>query len=451
MSIGWQDGIACAAGRAWNLFLGQKIEFKTPRELSAKETVDDLLKIYAGALYGLPGLPRMPVDEAHAEIARRLRTAMYQFGSIFIKVAQYAVQLDQTRREYKEQLADAQAGAESRSSRAYLVAQLACFGEADLRVPALHAARQHGGALECTSASMAAVFKGTWRGRPAAVKLLHESVNRQSYRDDLHIADLLSRYLEGQPEARGVRASIAAVRGRLLGMMDSELDLRLELENQARLRRFAARAGLAIVVPEPLEAHEAGLVSEWMEGPTAKDALEALQAGRPAPEGGPRSSTSSPLPSATSDPHPGNFILMPDGRVALIDYGLYVAYPPEVQKAFADFLAELPMEEGALEADPGRAAALLRRVGTRAARERAPAAARHLFFGEGDGIFPDVEDFEQAFVPALVIVMYLANFERAAASARAARGLPDRARPSAVAEAFRAASTARFAPLRALR
>ena len=42
------------------------------------------------------------------------------------------------------------------------------------------------------------------------------------------------------------------------------------------------------------------------------------------------------------DPHPGNFILMEDGRLGILDYGLMTEITADKRMSFIEFLMHLP-------------------------------------------------------------------------------------------------------------
>jgi predicted unusual protein kinase regulating ubiquinone biosynthesis (AarF/ABC1/UbiB family) len=110
----------------------------------------------------------------------------------------------------------------------------------------------------------------------------------------------------------------------LTARVTEELDYRLEAESQAT---FAAayEGDLEIKVPAVVTGTERILVTEWMEGvplstivregtPEERDRASLLLA---------RFLFSGPVLAGLlhADPHPGNFRLLPDGRLGVIDFG----------------------------------------------------------------------------------------------------------------------------------
>ncbi|MGI8550452.1 MAG: ABC1 kinase family protein [Dehalococcoidia bacterium] len=63
------------------------------------------------------------------------------------------------------------------------------------------------------------------------------------------------------------------------------------------------------------------------------------------------------------DPHPGNVFVLPDGRIALLDFGQALALPPDVQRAFAS------LSLAAAERNPAGMVAAIRAIGFELPRE----------------------------------------------------------------------------------
>ena len=46
-----------------------------------------------------------------------------------------------------------------------------------------------------------------------------------------------------------------------------------------------------------------------------------------------------------ADPHPGNLIRTPDGRICILDFGLMTEVPPERAQALVEYIAHLSVED----------------------------------------------------------------------------------------------------------
>ncbi len=183
------------------------------------------------------------------------------------------------------------------------------------------------------AASIGQVYRATLPdGRDVAVKVQYPGV-ASAVRSDMRNLGVILRLLKGLAPGLDVRATAEEIRARI----DEELDYELEAQNQ---RRMAAlyRGHPFIHVPDVITSlsRERVLVSEFVEGA----GFEELR-GRAAGE---RDRLGEILfrfffgsmyrhHEFTSDPHPGNFLLRPDGRVSFLDFGLYKRIDPAV----ADF------------------------------------------------------------------------------------------------------------------
>jgi predicted unusual protein kinase regulating ubiquinone biosynthesis (AarF/ABC1/UbiB family) len=135
---------------------------------------------------------------------------------------------------------------------------------------------------------------------------------------------------------------IREVRERLL----EELDYRLEAGHQ---RRFAEVFALDpdVRVPAVLASAPKVMVSEWLSGPPLAGLLN-----RPVEDAADRAERdrlavalvtllfSSParVGRLHADPHPGNFLLQPDGRIGMIDFGAVALLPDGIPPALGRIL-----------------------------------------------------------------------------------------------------------------
>jgi predicted unusual protein kinase regulating ubiquinone biosynthesis (AarF/ABC1/UbiB family) len=174
------------------------------------------------------------------------------------------------------------------------------------------------------SASLGQVHRArTHDGQDVAVKVQYPGIEKAMLADLANLGSMVSVVSRGMGVPEG-KAYFGELREELL----KELDYR---EEAARAREYAKAAAVApdLVVPQPLEAltGERVLTLEFVEGQTLKDVL-----GRTDVPNEERFRISrlliraiwAPFLSSGSihaDPHPGNFIVMADGRMAVLDFG----------------------------------------------------------------------------------------------------------------------------------
>jgi predicted unusual protein kinase regulating ubiquinone biosynthesis (AarF/ABC1/UbiB family) len=206
------------------------------------------------------------------------------------------------------------------------------------------------------AASIGQVHRGVWHdGRPVAVKVQYPGAE-EALRSDLRQLSRMSRVLQPLVPGLEIKPLIAELRDR----MEEELDYRDEAANQ---RAFAtAFAGDdKVCVPKVVASAPKAMVSEWITGRKLSDVIRAgNQAERnhaavllaelhySAP---PR------LGLLHADPHPGNFQLLDDGRLLVLDFGAVARLPDGIPRPLAI------MVRLALENRPDDLLKLLRREG----------------------------------------------------------------------------------------
>ncbi|ASW56624.1 AarF/ABC1/UbiB kinase family protein [Plantactinospora sp. KBS50] len=161
--------------------------------------------------------------------------------------------------------------------------------------------------------------------RPVAVKVQYPGAGDALLADLRQLSRLGAMFRALQP-GLDIKPLLAELRDRIA----EELDYGLEAESQ---RAFAAAyAGDPdIFVPEVLAAAPRVLVTEWVEGtPMSEIIFNGTQEQRD------RAGTvlatlhlSAPMRAHLlhADPHPGNFRLLPDGRLGVIDFGAVARLP----------------------------------------------------------------------------------------------------------------------------
>jgi predicted unusual protein kinase regulating ubiquinone biosynthesis (AarF/ABC1/UbiB family) len=200
------------------------------------------------------------------------------------------------------------------------------------------------------AASIGQVHRAVWRdGREVAVKIQYPGAGDALISDLTQLARV-ARIAGGWVPGMDIKP----ITDELTSRMTEELDYDLEASNQRRFAR-AFRDDPDFVVPDVL-AHSAHvIVSEWMGGvPLSQIVASGTKAQRDAASlrymefllvGPARSGL------LHADPHPGNFRLLPGGRLGVMDYGavnrLPHGLPPEMGRLVS---AALSGEADELEA-----------------------------------------------------------------------------------------------------
>src|ERR1039457_7436 len=187
------------------------------------------------------------------------------------------------------------------------------------------------------AASIGQVYRATLKddGREVAVMVQYPGV-AAAVRADMQNLDMIMRLLKRMTPGMDVKAIAEEIRARI----GEELDYELEAQNQRSIARIFAGHPF-IVVPDVVSSlsRERVLVSEFVHGV----GFEELK-GRPRAE---RDRIGEIVfrfflgclyrhRQFSGDPHPGNFLLLDDGRVAFLDFGLFKrleAEPMELELA----------------------------------------------------------------------------------------------------------------------
>ncbi len=180
--------------------------------------------------------------------------------------------------------------------------------------------------VAAAAASIGQVHRGRWHdGRPVAIKIQYPSAEA-ALRADINqlarAAPLLAMMIPGVE----IRPLIAELRERIL----EELDYSLEADNQ---RAFAT--GFAgdpkILVPRVVASAPKVMVSEWVDGAGLAELIdhgtreERDLAGELLTEL--HFSAPQRVGLLHADPHPGNYKLTGDGRLAVVDFGSVARLP----------------------------------------------------------------------------------------------------------------------------
>ncbi|CAM9358813.1 unnamed protein product, partial [Phaeothamnion confervicola] len=173
------------------------------------------------------------------------------------------------------------------------------------------------------------------------------------------ILQLLSRF---DAIGDGVRSVLGLIDSWAVRFLD-ELDYVKEAANAERFARNLggeeAALGRAIVVPRVLHGMTSRfvLVTQWVEGvkvstldvntPAGRAKLSVLQATLL------NAYLTQLLESGFlhADPHPGNFLLTPDGRLCILDYGLMTEVTPDQRYALLEYVSHLIAKDYAATLD----------------------------------------------------------------------------------------------------
>lgn len=173
------------------------------------------------------------------------------------------------------------------------------------------------------AASIGQVYRARLHdGREVAVKVQYPGVD-DAVRADMQSLGLILRVMKRIAPGLDVKATANEVRTRI----EEELDYELEAQNQRSLARIF-RGHPFIAVPDVVTelSREHVLVGEFVEG-TGFEEIKTMPAAVRNRVGeiifrfyfGCRYRHG----EFSGDPHPGNFLLLDDGRVAFLDFGLY--------------------------------------------------------------------------------------------------------------------------------
>jgi predicted unusual protein kinase regulating ubiquinone biosynthesis (AarF/ABC1/UbiB family) len=180
------------------------------------------------------------------------------------------------------------------------------------------------------AASIGQVYRATLPdGRDVAVKVQYPGV-AQAVRADMQNLGLILRLLKQIAPGLDARATAEEVRSRI----GEELDYELEAQHQRSLARIF-RGHPFIVVPDVITglSRERVIVTEFVAGEGFESLKEADQ--------DTRDRVGEIIfrfffgcmyrhHQFSGDPHPGNFMLMADGRMAFLDFGLFKVMPKEL-------------------------------------------------------------------------------------------------------------------------
>ena len=176
------------------------------------------------------------------------------------------------------------------------------------------------------SASIGQVHNAVWSdGRPVAVKIQYPGADEALRADLKTMQRMVSVFKQLNPGA-----DIQGVVEELIERTEMELDYRLEADNQRAFAK-AYRNDEKFVVPAIVASAPKVMIAEWIEGiPMSKIIREGTVEQRDL-MGTRLTELTYGAPHRVSmmhgDAHPGNFMLMDDGRMGVIDFGAVAPLP----------------------------------------------------------------------------------------------------------------------------
>ncbi|MDN5860605.1 MAG: AarF/UbiB family protein [Pseudonocardia sp.] len=199
------------------------------------------------------------------------------------------------------------------------------------------------------AASVGQVHRAQWRARggslrTVAIKVQYPGADA-ALDTDLRMLGRFARLFTLLVPGLDARAITDELRARVL----EELDYRAEADHQ---RRFAAEfgGGPDLHVPAVVASAPRVLVSEWLDGTPLSAFLDGAHPDRDR-WGHTIVETMFATPARIgllhADPHPGNALVLTDGRLALVDYGAVAVLPGGFPQVLATILRHLAAGEAA--------------------------------------------------------------------------------------------------------
>ena len=194
-------------------------------------------------------------------------------------------------------------------------------------------------------------------GRPVAVKVQYPGAD-QALETDLRVLERFARLFTLIVPGLDARAVMRELRARTL----EELDYRAEADHQ---RAFAAEygGGEHLHVPAVIARRRRC----WCRSGSTVRRWRGLSAGRPTAPTGPRPARAHDrrdhvllavrIGLLHADPHPGNFLVLHDGRLGMVDFGAAAAMPGGIPPVLARTLRHIA------DGEPEQMMALLRAEG----------------------------------------------------------------------------------------
>jgi predicted unusual protein kinase regulating ubiquinone biosynthesis (AarF/ABC1/UbiB family) len=220
--------------------------------------------------------------------------------------------------------------------------------------------RRRFGSFDTTAAAAASIGQvhraTTLQGQPLAVKIQYPEV-AEALSADLALVSAMTRVAA----AVAPRASLPPLVAELRTRLTEELDYRTEAGYQRAFAQAYGEGGphrREAVVPGVLHATRQVLVQEWLDGEPLASLADHPDPARRADAAlrYQRFLLSGPARCGVlhTDPHPGNFRVLPDGRLGVLDFGSALRLPHGLPSTFGRLIRVLGTD------DPDQVAAGLR-------------------------------------------------------------------------------------------
>ncbi|CAK9010824.1 unnamed protein product [Durusdinium trenchii] len=193
------------------------------------------------------------------------------------------------------------------------------------------------------AASVGQVYRARMSGRQVAVKVQRPDV-REQVTLDLFVVRQIASIGSFSPIERYARQfrSLFQLVDRAAPPFIEELDYEFEASNQTEFAELIAKCDLVsdtVQVPEVIKASREVLIQEWLPGKkltepgAAKDQAQQVKVLL-------NSYMVQLLETGFlhGDPHPGNFVLMPSGKIGILDYGLMTRISEDKRVALIQYL-----------------------------------------------------------------------------------------------------------------
>lgn len=204
--------------------------------------------------------------------------------------------------------------------------------------------------------SLGLVYRARWQGHDVVVKVLRPGIERVIARDlasARQIAATVERWWPN-PHVRGFRITVEEFGRRI----DDEMNFRLESEHAIEIGASFANDPRVIVpyVHAEMARHRV-MVMEYVEGERVDRIGHLIESGRVDPANLVRGVMEIYVRMMLmdglfhADPHPGNLLVSPDGRIVLLDFGMCVRVPTEQRATLVRAVMAAVRKDAAAVAD----------------------------------------------------------------------------------------------------